>query len=265
MSGVVEQKPARTWCSFTDEFKRDAVAMVLDDGNKIADVARRLGIGEGTFRPGRPGMGDRRAPRGPTSAEGRVERATDQTRRYSEQLWGLPCGSVTSDLWCREVRLEGCAPCRGRIPGSSGRTWSGSPATVSLVSGHGEVVGHHPAGGFALEFPVAGSITTPAQGGDRVRTRSLRRRRRQPNVDAEVAAVPWCSGSAPRRRPRTRCAPDADDGGRRGGVRRGRRSVPRTRTTSGSTAGPAHRRGGEPGRRVPGVPHRAPQRSTPES
>jgi transposase-like protein len=62
---VMEQKPARTRRSFTDEFKRDAVAMVLDDGNKIADVARRLGIGEGTFRPGRPGMGDRRAPRGP--------------------------------------------------------------------------------------------------------------------------------------------------------------------------------------------------------
>ena len=193
-----------------------------------------------------------------TSAEGRVERATDQTRRYSEQLWGLPRGSVTSDLWCREVRLEGCAPCRGRIPGSSGRTWSGSPATVSLVSGHGEVVGHHPAGGFALEFPVAGSITTPAQGGDRVRTRSLRRRRRQPDVDAEVAAVPWCSGSAPRRRPRTRRAPTRTTGDDEAEFEeaaapsrgRGRRRA--------QPAGPAHRRGGEPGRRVPGVPHRAP-------
>jgi transposase len=46
---VMEQKPARTRRSFTDEFKRDAVAMVLDDGNKIVDVARRLGIGEGTL------------------------------------------------------------------------------------------------------------------------------------------------------------------------------------------------------------------------
>jgi transposase-like protein len=35
--------------SFTDEFKRDAVAMVLDDGDKIVDVAERLGIGEGTL------------------------------------------------------------------------------------------------------------------------------------------------------------------------------------------------------------------------
>jgi transposase-like protein len=46
---VMEEKPARTRRSFTDEFKRDAVAMVLDDGNRIADVARRLGIGEGTL------------------------------------------------------------------------------------------------------------------------------------------------------------------------------------------------------------------------
>jgi integrase len=35
---------------------------------------------------------------------------------------GLPRVPVTSDLWCREVPLEGCAPCRGPIPGSSGRT-----------------------------------------------------------------------------------------------------------------------------------------------
>src|SRR5829696_3391156 len=45
---VMEQKPARARRSFTDEFKRDAVARVLDDGNKIVDVARRLGI-EGTL------------------------------------------------------------------------------------------------------------------------------------------------------------------------------------------------------------------------
>src|SRR5262245_47069237 len=35
---------------------------------------------------------------------------------------GLPRGPVTSDLWCREVPLEGCAPCLGPIPGSSART-----------------------------------------------------------------------------------------------------------------------------------------------
>ena len=46
---VMEQQPARTRRSFTDEFKRDAVAMVLDEGHKIVEVARRLGIGEGTL------------------------------------------------------------------------------------------------------------------------------------------------------------------------------------------------------------------------
>src|SRR3954468_4367981 len=46
---VMEERLARTRRSFTEEFKRDAVAMVLDDGNKIAEVARRLGIGEGTL------------------------------------------------------------------------------------------------------------------------------------------------------------------------------------------------------------------------
>jgi transposase-like protein len=43
------EEPVRTRRSFTDEFKRDAVAMVLDDGNKIVDVAGRLGVGEGTL------------------------------------------------------------------------------------------------------------------------------------------------------------------------------------------------------------------------
>ncbi len=44
---VMEEYRARPRRSFTDEFKRDAVAMVLDDGNKIVDVAERLGVGEG--------------------------------------------------------------------------------------------------------------------------------------------------------------------------------------------------------------------------
>ena len=49
MSVMEEEQRARTRRSFTDEFKRDAVAMVLDDGNKIVDVADRLGVGEGTL------------------------------------------------------------------------------------------------------------------------------------------------------------------------------------------------------------------------
>jgi transposase-like protein len=74
----MEQKPARSRRSFTDEFKRDAVAMVLDDGNKIVDVARRLGIGEGTLgnwvaqartdRGERAGLTTRSAPSWPSCA-----------------------------------------------------------------------------------------------------------------------------------------------------------------------------------------------------
>jgi transposase-like protein len=46
---VMEGKPPKTRRSFTEEFNRDAAAMVLDDGNKIANVARRLGVGESTL------------------------------------------------------------------------------------------------------------------------------------------------------------------------------------------------------------------------
>jgi transposase-like protein len=42
-----EREPRRrTRRSFTPEFKADAVALVLDEGRTIADVARSLGIGE---------------------------------------------------------------------------------------------------------------------------------------------------------------------------------------------------------------------------
>lgn len=46
---VLEQEPVRTRRSFTKEFKRDAVALVIDENNKIVDVARDLGVGEGTL------------------------------------------------------------------------------------------------------------------------------------------------------------------------------------------------------------------------
>ena len=35
--------------SFPDEFKRDAVALVIDEGRRVIDVARSLGVGEGTL------------------------------------------------------------------------------------------------------------------------------------------------------------------------------------------------------------------------
>ncbi len=45
---VMEQQP-RVRRSFTDEFKADAVSMVLDDERRIVDVADALGIGDGTL------------------------------------------------------------------------------------------------------------------------------------------------------------------------------------------------------------------------
>lgn len=49
MSVMQEQEPVRSRRSFTDEFKRDAVALVIDEGRKVIDVARSLGVGEGTL------------------------------------------------------------------------------------------------------------------------------------------------------------------------------------------------------------------------
>jgi transposase len=43
------EKAARSRRSFTSEFKADAVALVIDEGRSIADVARSLGIGEQTL------------------------------------------------------------------------------------------------------------------------------------------------------------------------------------------------------------------------
>lgn len=44
-----EQPGRRTRRSFTPEFKRDAVAMVIDDGRSIKSVAEGLGIGESSL------------------------------------------------------------------------------------------------------------------------------------------------------------------------------------------------------------------------
>ena len=63
MSVMEEQEPVRSRRSFTDEFKRDAVALVIDEGRRVIDVARSLGIGEGTLgnwvRQARVDRGDR--------------------------------------------------------------------------------------------------------------------------------------------------------------------------------------------------------------
>ena len=49
MSTMEKQNTSRTRRSFTEEFKADAVAMVLDDGRRIVDVAEAIGVGEGTL------------------------------------------------------------------------------------------------------------------------------------------------------------------------------------------------------------------------
>ena len=49
MSVMEEHEPARSRRSFTDEFKRDAVALVIDEGRRVIDVARGVGVGEGTL------------------------------------------------------------------------------------------------------------------------------------------------------------------------------------------------------------------------
>jgi transposase-like protein len=45
----MEEHEPRSRRSFTEEFKRDAVALVLDEGRRVSDVAQSLGIGEGTL------------------------------------------------------------------------------------------------------------------------------------------------------------------------------------------------------------------------
>jgi len=46
---VMEREPTRSRRSFTDEFKGDAVALVIDEGGTVVDVAGSLGVGEGTL------------------------------------------------------------------------------------------------------------------------------------------------------------------------------------------------------------------------
>jgi len=46
---VMEEQRLGSRRSFTDEFKRDAVALVIDEGRRVIDVARSLGVGEGTL------------------------------------------------------------------------------------------------------------------------------------------------------------------------------------------------------------------------
>lgn len=49
MSVMEQQQSNRVRRSFTDEFKSDAVSMVLDDERRVIDVAEALGVGDGTL------------------------------------------------------------------------------------------------------------------------------------------------------------------------------------------------------------------------
>lgn len=87
---VMEEKPARTRRSFTREFKADAVAMVLNEGNSIADVAKRLGIGESSLgnraRQEGADRGDRAALTTSERAELAELRAEAKRRRMEREL-----------------------------------------------------------------------------------------------------------------------------------------------------------------------------------
>jgi transposase-like protein len=96
---VMEEKPARTRRSFTEEFKRDAVAMVLDDDNTIVEVAGRLGVGEGTLgnwvRQERIDRGERAARR-PLGRSGTVV-ARPARRRRNDGGPGADPGPLNCD------------------------------------------------------------------------------------------------------------------------------------------------------------------------
>lgn len=81
---VMEEKEfwSRSRRSFSPEFKRDEVALVLVEGRTIADVARSLGIGE-TNLGWSSGSGRSRRTRGLTTSE-KVERA--ELRRIVTRL-----------------------------------------------------------------------------------------------------------------------------------------------------------------------------------
>lgn len=49
MATMEKKDTPRARRSFPDEFKADAVAMVLDDDRKIVDVAEAIGVGDGTL------------------------------------------------------------------------------------------------------------------------------------------------------------------------------------------------------------------------
>jgi hypothetical protein len=67
-----------------------------------------------------------------TYATRSVQNLADHPDNGASSRQGWDCrGEVTSDLWCREVPLEGCAPCQGVTFGNSATTWSVSCGTAN--------------------------------------------------------------------------------------------------------------------------------------
>ena len=117
MSVMEEQQSGRRR-SFTKEFKMDAVALVLDEGRTVADVARSLGIGASDLgnwvEQARVDRGERE---GLTTSEreelARLRRENtpvgDRTRstQTSDGLLGEGVGTVTRYEWVVDRKAEG--------------------------------------------------------------------------------------------------------------------------------------------------------------
>ena len=70
------KRPRGRPSKYPPEFQRDAVAMVLDEGRAIAEVARAIGVNEGTLgQLGRQGPPGTRQPVWVSNADERAELA----------------------------------------------------------------------------------------------------------------------------------------------------------------------------------------------
>jgi len=114
---------------------RLTMVMRIESGRPVAHVAAEMGISRPTAykwwhrwqEAGLEGLIDRSSrPRScPHQTSPEIEAAIVELRTTLKQgpaRMGLPRGEVTSDLWCREAPLEGCASCPNPFPGSSART-----------------------------------------------------------------------------------------------------------------------------------------------
>ncbi len=94
MSNSEKRRPGRP-AKYPLEFQRDAVAMVLDESRLIADVARSIGVNEGTLgnwvskarRERAVGVGVARMTGPRTRSCGRRTRSCGWSASYSNDRW----------------------------------------------------------------------------------------------------------------------------------------------------------------------------------